>query len=101
MGAAISLIAIAAGAIMRYAVTVQNSHGFDVHRVGVIIMIVGIVGLVISVLFWRSWGGVGTTYRRRTISQTTAPAAPGARYDAAGNPIPEPGTSYVNEERRY
>jgi hypothetical protein len=100
MGAAVSLVAIAAGAIMRYAVTIQNNHGFDIHRVGVILMIVGIVGLVISVFFWRSWGGVGTTYRRRTVSQVT-PSGPGTRYDAAGNPIPEPGTSYVQEERRY
>jgi hypothetical protein len=58
-----SLVLVAAGAIMRFAVTAQAS-GFSVHTVGVILMIVGIVGAILSIGFWASWGGLG---RRTTV----------------------------------
>jgi hypothetical protein len=29
-------------------------------------MVVGAIGLILSVMFWSSWGGVGGTARRRT-----------------------------------
>jgi hypothetical protein len=61
MGITTSLILIAAGAIMRFAVTAQAS-GFSIHTVGVILMIVGIIGAVLSIAFWASWGG----FNRRT-----------------------------------
>ena len=68
MGITTSLILIAAGAIMRFAVTAQAS-GFNVHTVGVILMIVGIVGAVLSIAFWASWGGFG---RRTVVDQRGA-----------------------------
>ncbi len=68
MGITTSLILVAAGAIMRFAVTAQNSS-FNVHTVGVILMIVGIVGAILSIAFWASWGGFG----RRTVVETRAP----------------------------
>jgi apolipoprotein N-acyltransferase len=46
-GMVFSTIAIAAGAIMYWAVTSQG-HGFRVSTVGVILMVVGAIGLVIS-----------------------------------------------------
>lgn len=74
MGITTSLILIAAGAIMRFAVTAQASS-FNVHTVGVILMIVGIVGAVLSIAFWASWGGFGhrTVVERpgRTTTTTT------------------------------
>jgi beta-lactamase regulating signal transducer with metallopeptidase domain len=45
-----SLVLIAVGAILRFAVNV-TTHGFNIHTVGVILMVVGVVGLIIS-LFW-------------------------------------------------
>jgi len=68
MGITTSLVLIAAGAIMRFAVTAQAS-GFSVHTVGVILMIVGIVGAILSIAFWASWGG----FRRGTVVETRAP----------------------------
>jgi hypothetical protein len=65
MGIAISLLMIAGGAIMRYAVTVQG-HGFNVHTTGMILMVIGAIGAVLSIAFWASWGGVGTIARSRT-----------------------------------
>ncbi len=68
MGITTSLILIAAGAIMRFAVTAQ-ANGFSVHTVGVILMIVGAVGAVLSLAFWASWGG----FSRRTIVERQGP----------------------------
>jgi hypothetical protein len=48
-----SLLLIAAGAILRFAVTVRTS-GFNVHTIGLILMIVGAVGFVISLLWMMS-----------------------------------------------
>jgi beta-lactamase regulating signal transducer with metallopeptidase domain len=47
MGIGTSLFLIAAGAILRYAVT-DHISGVDLTTVGLILMIVGIVGLLIS-----------------------------------------------------
>ena len=46
-GMVFSMIAIAAGAVMYWAITSQG-HGFRLSTVGVILMVVGAVGLAIS-----------------------------------------------------
>ena len=62
VGAAAALIAV--GAVLTWAVSASGS-GIDINVVGVILMVVGIAGFVLSLLFWSSWGGpVGA--RRRT-----------------------------------
>ena len=58
MGIGVSLILIAAGAILTWAVNATVS-GLDINTVGVILMIVGAIGLVLSLMFWSSWGGWG------------------------------------------
>jgi hypothetical protein len=63
MGIGVSLILIAVGAILTWAVETSVS-GLDVNAVGVILMIVGLVGLVLSLVFWSTWWGPG--YLRRT-----------------------------------
>jgi hypothetical protein len=45
-----SLFLIAVGAILRFAVHVSTS-GFSLHTIGVILMIVGAIGLLLSLLF--------------------------------------------------
>jgi hypothetical protein len=68
MGIGVSLILIAAGAILTWAVDATVS-GVNIHAVGVILMVVGLVGLVLSLVFWSSWGGPGGTPRgRRTTT---------------------------------
>ena len=62
MGISISILLIAAGAILRWAVTATTS-GINLHTVGIILFIVGIVGAVLSMAFWTSWGG----FRRETL----------------------------------
>jgi hypothetical protein len=65
MGIALSLLLVAAGAILTWAVSADVS-GVDIQTVGVILMVVGIVGAILSVVFWSSWGGFGT-YHRETV----------------------------------
>ena len=65
MGIGVSLILIAAGAILTWAVDATVS-GLNIHTIGVILMIVGVIGLLMSMLFWSSWGGFGGERRRRT-----------------------------------
>ena len=58
MGISTSLIFVAVGAILKWAVTASVS-GVNLDTVGVVLMIVGAVGLVLSLIFWSSWGGFG------------------------------------------
>ena len=58
MGLSLSLIFVAVGAILTWAVTADVS-GVDIQTVGVILMVVGIVGALLSLVFWSSWGGFG------------------------------------------
>jgi heme/copper-type cytochrome/quinol oxidase subunit 2 len=49
-----SLVLIAIGAILKYAVTADVS-GIDIQTVGVILMLIGILGLVLSLLYTFMW----------------------------------------------
>jgi hypothetical protein len=69
MGIGVSLILIAVGAILTWAVEATVS-GVNINAVGVILMIVGVVGLVISLVFWSSWGGAGVPAGRRRTTTT-------------------------------
>jgi hypothetical protein len=74
MGIGTSLLLIAIGAVLRFAVSV-STHGFSVHTIGVILMIVGAVGLVISLL-WVTALGERWGHRRAYVEDD----APVARY---------------------
>ena len=67
MGIGVSLILIAAGAILTWAVNATVS-GIDINTIGIILMVVGALGLILSLMFWSSWGGVGGPARRRTTT---------------------------------
>jgi len=73
MGIGVSLLLIAAGAILTWAVTATVS-GVSIHTVGVILLIIGIIGIVLSMVFWSSWGGPGYWGgRRRTYVDDVPP----------------------------
>jgi predicted membrane channel-forming protein YqfA (hemolysin III family) len=59
IGASIFLLVV--GAILTFAVNVTTS-GFNINTVGIILMVAGVVGLLLSLLFWSSF----SPYRRRT-----------------------------------
>jgi len=58
MGVAMSIVMIAVGAILRFAVSVTTT-GFNLHSIGLILIVLGGVSLLISIAFWSSWGGFG------------------------------------------
>jgi hypothetical protein len=58
MGISLSLFFIAVGAVLAWAVSADVS-GVNVQAVGVILLIVGILGFVLSLIFWSSFGGFG------------------------------------------
>jgi Na+/proline symporter len=60
MGIGASIFLIAVGAILAFAVNAEIS-GLDIEIVGWILMGAGVLGLLLSLIFWSSWGG-----RRRT-----------------------------------
>jgi hypothetical protein len=65
MGLGVSLILIAVGAILIWAVDV-SANGVNIHAIGVVLLIVGLVGALLSMIFWSSWAGPGYFGRRRT-----------------------------------
>jgi len=56
MGIGVSLFFLAAGAILKYAINVNNPSGVDLNTIGVILMVVGAVGVVLSTIFWSRLG---------------------------------------------
>jgi beta-lactamase regulating signal transducer with metallopeptidase domain len=79
-----SLLLIAVGAILRYA-TNLNVQGIEIDTIGLILMIVGIVGFVIALIYelvvarersrwYRYWGG------DRGAAPPPGPNAPTRRY---------------------
>jgi hypothetical protein len=69
-GMVFSIIAFAAGAVMYWAVTTQG-HGFRVSTVGVILMVAGGVGLVVSVIVFGVSSRPASTHNRTYDRQAT------------------------------
>jgi len=67
MGVTASLIISAVGAILIWAVT-ATTHGVNIHTVGVIVLIAGLVSFVISLFFWSSWGGFHGAASRTVVT---------------------------------
>lgn len=76
MGLGVSIILIAVGAVLAWAVHVSSS-GVDIHTVGYILLVVGIIGALLSLAFWSSWAGPGYFTRgggrRRTVIEDDGP----------------------------
>jgi hypothetical protein len=69
MGVGASLFLITLGLILWLAVT-ATVQGIDINLVGLILVIVGGIGLLMSIVFWSTWGGVGVGGVRRTTTVT-------------------------------
>jgi Na+/melibiose symporter-like transporter len=57
------LVLIALGAILRFAITPQHSHGVAWGTVGVILMVLGAVGALITIAFMTTRRRTDVTYR--------------------------------------
>jgi Domain of unknown function (DUF6458) len=73
MGIGVALILIAVGAILAFAVNTEVS-GIEIETVGWILLVVGIIGAILSMIFWSSWGGVGGSRRREVVYDDRPPA---------------------------
>ena len=65
MGISASLLLSAAGAILIWGVNATVS-GIDIQTIGAILLVIGIIGFVLSLFFWSTWGGFGAAAERRT-----------------------------------
>jgi hypothetical protein len=70
MGISLSIFLIAIGAILAWAVSAEVS-GIDVQVAGLILVVVGVIGLLASLVFWSSWGGFGNRDAAASGGQNT------------------------------
>jgi hypothetical protein len=76
MGIGVGLLLAAAGAVLAFATTATVS-GVNLHSIGWILLIVGIIGIALSMIFWSSWAGPGYWSRgRRTSYVDEGPGGP-------------------------
>jgi Domain of unknown function (DUF6458) len=73
MGLGLGILLTAAGAILAWAVSATTS-GINIHAVGYILLVVGLISIVLSMIFWSSWAGPGyftrgSGTRRRVIEE--------------------------------
>ena len=68
MGIGVSLLLIAAGAILVWAVDATVS-GVNLVTVGWILLVIGIVGGLLSMIFWSSWGGIHGARRETYVEE--------------------------------
>jgi hypothetical protein len=107
MGIGTSIVVFAIGAILKFATTVHTSS-FNIQTIGVILMVVGAVGFVLSLVFWASWGGFGGYRRRRRVYQEpydprVAPPYAGSQGvvgPTAGPVVPPAGRTVIEEDDR-
>jgi hypothetical protein len=62
MGIGVSIFLMAVGAIFAFAINV-SAEGIDLDTLGVILIILGLVGLLASLVWWNDW-----TPNRRTVA---------------------------------
>jgi hypothetical protein len=70
MGIGASIFLLALGAILTFGVNVDSDSSgvFNIDTIGIILMVIGAVGILLSMMFWSSWGGPGGTRREeRTV----------------------------------
>ena len=61
MGIGASIFLLALGAILSFGLNVDSDGTgvFNIDTIGVILMVIGAIGILLSMMFWSSWGGFG------------------------------------------
>ncbi len=73
MTVGVALLLIAAGAVLRFAVSTVSTHGVNLHTIGDILMAVGVTGLVLWMVVWAPWA----RSRRSSYQANSAAYQPG------------------------
>jgi hypothetical protein len=68
MGLGVSLLLVAVGAVLTWAIDPTGETPVNLGVVGVVLMLVGLVGFLLSLLFWSSWAGPGARNRRAYVA---------------------------------
>lgn len=66
MGIGVSIFLLAVGAILTFALE-ADAEGIDLNTVGVILMVVGAIGLLLSMLFWSNFSPARRREEERVV----------------------------------
>ncbi|MFP5352907.1 MAG: hypothetical protein ACLGIB_10140 [Actinomycetota bacterium] len=69
MGIGASIFLLALGAILSFGINVDSDGSgiFNIDTIGIILMVIGAVGILLSMMFWSSWGGPGRREERTVV----------------------------------
>ena len=84
MGLPVSLLLIALGAVLAFAVHQTGDHSVDVNVVGWVLLAVGFAGLLLSLLLWERFGPGYWGWHRGAYGPGPGPGPPGGGYAARG-----------------
>jgi hypothetical protein len=101
MGLFVSLILIAIGAVLAWAVHPTSQTSVDINTVGYILFAVGIVGLIIDLLMWESWGPRLMRSRRTTVAADGPVYRDAYAEPAYREPVPPRRRTVVEEDVDY
>jgi hypothetical protein len=93
VGLGASIVVFAIGAVLRFGVGASAS-GFDVHTVGLALMIIGAAGLLVSMVLWGAsrpdgaWA-VFPAARTRRATRRSGPSTPGGPVENESENEPE------------
>ena len=71
MGIGVSIFLLAVGAILTFGLNVDtdDSGVLNIDTIGIILMVIGAFGILLSMLFWSSWGGPGGRREERIVER--------------------------------
>lgn len=96
IGAGILLIAV--GAILRFGISTVSTHGFGVHTIGDILMLVGALGVILWLLVFAPWAPRARS--RRTVYREEVPPRTVYREEVPPNEVP-PTRRYPADDPNY
>ena len=67
MGIGVSVFLMAAGAVMTFAIETESTEGININTVGIILMVVGLVGLLASLIIFGPRGRDRVVESRREV----------------------------------
>lgn len=94
IGAGILLIAV--GAILRFGISTVSTHGFGIHTIGDILMLVGALGVVLWLLVWAPWAPRARS-RRTVYREEVPPGRTVYRDEVTPNDVPPARRRVVDE----
>lgn len=67
MGIGVSVVLMAVGAVLTFAIEVENAEGFNINTIGIILMVAGAIGLVASLIIFGPRRGDTVVDDRRDV----------------------------------